>query len=194
MEIILIRHGKTLGNLKKVYLGATDESLCEEGTAEVLEKVKSHKYHGAHAVYTSPLKRCVETLMLIYKGADYNISEGLAERNFGAFEYKSYEELKNLPEYISWIENAGEGAEGGCEDGKAYKARTIKAFTQIVSTHLDSEKIAIIAHGGTIMQIMQSVAGGSIYDYQVKNGDGYIVKLAKEDYLKNGKIINFSEL
>lgn len=31
MEILLLRHGQTKGNLRRAYIGSTDEPLCEEG-------------------------------------------------------------------------------------------------------------------------------------------------------------------
>ena len=37
-EIILIRHGKTAGNLRGAYIGRTDESLCPEGRALLLAR------------------------------------------------------------------------------------------------------------------------------------------------------------
>ncbi|MDR4022422.1 MAG: phosphoglycerate mutase family protein, partial [Eubacteriales bacterium] len=37
MKIILIRHGKTAGNIKGRYIGKTDEPLCEEGINEIRE-------------------------------------------------------------------------------------------------------------------------------------------------------------
>lgn len=38
MKLIFIRHGKTAGNLERRYIGRTDEPLCDEGIAEILEK------------------------------------------------------------------------------------------------------------------------------------------------------------
>ena len=32
-KILLIRHGKTQGNLERRYIGRTDEPLCEAGRA-----------------------------------------------------------------------------------------------------------------------------------------------------------------
>ena len=35
MQVILVRHGKTTGNQKRLYIGRTDEPLCEEGIAQL---------------------------------------------------------------------------------------------------------------------------------------------------------------
>ena len=37
MEIVLIRHGATAGNIEKRYIGTTDEPLCDTGTAQIHE-------------------------------------------------------------------------------------------------------------------------------------------------------------
>ena len=44
-EIILVRHGKTAGNLEGRYIGSrTDEPLCEEGIHALEEKVREGIY------------------------------------------------------------------------------------------------------------------------------------------------------
>ena len=40
MKIILIRHGKTPGNLEKRYVGRTDEGLSEIGIGEIKENCR----------------------------------------------------------------------------------------------------------------------------------------------------------
>ena len=46
MKIILIRHGKTEGNIKNRYIGRTDEPLCGEG----LDEIRKNKYPPADFV------------------------------------------------------------------------------------------------------------------------------------------------
>ena len=43
MKIILVRHGETLGNLGKKYIGKTDETLCETGIKKILDSVSKKK-------------------------------------------------------------------------------------------------------------------------------------------------------
>lgn len=52
----------------------------------------------------------------------------------------------------------------------------------------DRETIAVVAHGGTIMSIMERYAvkedgtpAGSYYDYQIKNGEGYELRISEND-------------
>ena len=38
MQLFLIRHGMTKGNLEKRYIGCSDEVLCQEGIRQLEEK------------------------------------------------------------------------------------------------------------------------------------------------------------
>ena len=47
--------------------------------------------------------------------------------------------------------------------------------------------VALVVHGGTIMSIMEKfdTDGKGFYEYQVKNGNGYVLRLNEEQW-KNG--------
>ena len=47
MKVILIRHGATLGNQKKRYIGITDEALCDTGIEKLLKNVHKDIYPAA---------------------------------------------------------------------------------------------------------------------------------------------------
>lgn len=66
MKIVLIRHGATAGNIKKRYIGITDEDLCASGIESIHNNIKAGYYQGVQAVYVSPMKRCRQTAELIY--------------------------------------------------------------------------------------------------------------------------------
>jgi broad specificity phosphatase PhoE len=50
----------------------------------------------------------------------------------------------------------------------------VKAFESTVA-HLSEGNYAFIVHGGTIMAVMEYFTNGSYYDYQVRNGKGFIL-------------------
>ena len=60
-RISLIRHGMTEANENGIYIGSSDLSLSPKGAAEIAAKMDEFDYPKVHRVYTSPLKRCVET-------------------------------------------------------------------------------------------------------------------------------------
>ena len=39
LSVLLIRHGKTIGNMQRRYIGCTDEPLCEQGVAQAQSTV-----------------------------------------------------------------------------------------------------------------------------------------------------------
>ena len=50
MEIVLIRHGATAGNIEKRYIGTTDEPLCDTGTAQIHEYMSDRCYPKVQAL------------------------------------------------------------------------------------------------------------------------------------------------
>ena len=171
MKIILIRHGKTLGNIKKQYIGRTDESLCDEGENEL----KSISYPNADIVISSPLKRCIETAKIIYPDCDPIIYDDLRETDFGDFEGKNYLELGDDPNYRNWIDSGGKIPFPNGESIEYFKNRTIAAFLKAINDFKDKNTVSLVVHGGSIMAIMQHYNGGGFYDHYVGNGHGFII-------------------
>lgn len=180
MKIVvnLIRHGKTKGNELKQYIGVTDEDLSTKG----VEELNGKSLRGSvDKLFCSPLKRCVQTADILYPNVKYQIVNELAECDFGEFEGKSYDDLKDNPEYQRWIDSNGEIPFPQGEDNLAFRARCINAFDKIIKW-CESEhergcynNISVVCHGGTIMSILErySDPNQGFYNWQVKNGDGY---------------------
>ena len=55
MDVYLIRHGKTKGNLEGRYIGTTDEPLCEEGKQSLMQMADAKKYPAVEALFVSPM-------------------------------------------------------------------------------------------------------------------------------------------
>lgn len=185
MKIIFIRHGKTVGNLEGRYIGATDESLCEKGITEI----KTMNYPDVQQVVCSPLKRCTETAELIYPRVIPIVYGDLRECDFGDFENKNYLELSGNPDYQRWVDSNGKLPFPNGESHVQFKARCISAFDrQLVNSR--NKDTAFVVHGGTIMAILEkyAVPKGSFYDFQVKNGCGFITEFDGKSLIITGKI------
>lgn len=63
LELNLIRHGKTAGNLEGRYIGRTDEALCARGIAEL----EARRYPQADVWFLSPMRRCVQTAYVMQR-------------------------------------------------------------------------------------------------------------------------------
>ena len=88
MQIYLIRHGSTAGNLEHRYVGTTDEELTQDACQEL--RLARGKFPVPDVVFTSPLRRCVQTAGILFPEASKEVVFDLKECEYGAFEYKNY--------------------------------------------------------------------------------------------------------
>ena len=157
------------------YIGTTDESLCEEGIAELRGKTAG----DPEIVYASPMKRCLETAEILWPGVPVRKVPDFRECDFGEFENKNYKELNANPAYQAWIDSNGTLPFPGGESPEGFKARVQQAFRHTIETAEKDgcRRIAVAAHGGTIMAIMEKwgTPAGEYYRWQVKNGEGFVV-------------------
>lgn len=186
-ELLLIRHGKTAGNLLGRYIGSrTDEPLCDEGR----EGLAGKQLPEVERLYVSPMRRCVETAELLWPGFDRKEMQkvtDLRECDFGDFENKNYKELSGNGDYQAWIDSNGTLPFPNGESMDAFKSRCLEAFARIVEEVSGAEqewiasgktgifRAGIVVHGGTIMAILEQYGypKAAYFDYQVKNGCGY---------------------
>lgn len=184
MQILWIRHGQTQGNVERRYVGRTDEGL----TADAKEKLKMRKQQGigfeADLIYISPMIRCRDTADLLFPEQRKVPWDGLQETDFGDFEYKNYEELKDDPLYQVWIDSNGQMLIPNGESGADFRRRCCAAYEKCVTEAREKglEKIAIVCHGGTIMSVMEryGVPKKSFYEWQVANGCGILTETTAE--------------
>lgn len=207
MKIYLIRHSLTAGNLKKRYIGRTDEELCPEGRKLLEDRLQRGLYPAADRIFTSPRKRCVQTAQMLYPGQELTVVDELAECDFGSFENKSYDDLKDTREYQRWLDSGGSADFPGGESREGFAGRTLRGFVKALRLcgygygqrgygqcayekrqHAGGGQksgpgvfaAAFVVHGGTIMSIMEryAVPKGEYYDFQIGNGEGYELILA----------------
>ncbi len=182
LRLSLLRHSMTEGNQKKRYIGTTDEPLCQEGVA----LLQGRRYPKAEAVFVSPLCRCVQTAGILYPHSPRYVVEELAECDFGEFENKNYQELSENPRYQAWVDSGGVLPFPGGESREEFQRRSIQGFQKVMATCIDRRlhAAALVAHGGTIMNIMEAFAGQkrSFYQWHVENACGYLVEIDVDNW------------
>ncbi len=195
IKLLLVRHGSTSGNAEKRYIGKTDEPLSEAGREKLRDFRAAGRYSDVSAssqfVFTSPMKRCVETAQILFPDVKPVAIENFRETDFGLFEGKNYDELmaddRLRSEYQKWIDSGGKDAFPSGESREAFIERTLQGFRSMMDLVLENcseccradvrgESVDVVAviHGGSIMAILSALCGGSFYDYQVENGGGYV--------------------
>ena len=171
MKLYFIRHGKTIGNMREVYIGSTDQPLCEEGKKELVQR----QYKSAERLFVSPMKRCIETADIIFHNQPYKVIEDLRECDFGDFEEKGYEELKDDPRYKAWRKSERKLPFPNGEHVDRFKERCQRAFIKVIEENRDKSSLAFVVHGGVIMAILEcyGLPKKTFYEYKVKNGEGF---------------------
>lgn len=184
MELYLIRHWKTKGNLEKRYIGTTDEPILSGSERDLWEKRLHRILADVRCVAVSPMKRCRESAELLFPGKKQEVCDAFRECDFGQFENRNYEELKNRPEYQRWIDSGGMEAFPGGESRERFAGRCVEGFVQKV-TELQERKIeraAFVVHGGTIMAILEWLDHKQrpFYHWQAENGAVFYVRTERE--------------
>ena len=182
-RVFLIRHGKTLANDQRLYCGFTDIPLSDKGKEEIkaLKSLYDDVSKDAILIY-SGLKRSEETLEILFnkKGIAY---KDFREMNFGDFEMKSYEQLKNNPDYIEWIKDTYNNKIKNGESFYEMRERVMKAYGEVINKYKDNDDIVIVCHGGTIYHIIDVLFKENKYVYEIQPGNGhaYIIKYDNDE-------------
>lgn len=177
--LVLIRHGATKANKEYRYLGKTDELLSKEGEMQLIEYKKLQLFPNIDFLFTSPMKRCVQTAQILYPDLYPVQMKEWEEMDFGAFEGKNYIELQDDKRYQKWIDSNGVLPFPEGESREEFIIRCDKGFRRMTEKVKQIKEeghktIGIIVHGGTIMAILSKYGKGDYFDYQVANGKGYV--------------------
>ena len=171
MTIYLIRHGKTEANERRLYCGSTDLSLSNAGKAELKKlhyEIKNVRF------LTSGMKRTNETLRVLFGNVPFEVDPRFREVDFGIFEMRSYEDLKDTPPYQAWITGDNEtNIPPQGESGTQMKQRVLAALSEI------REDTCVITHGGVIAAIMEHMfpdENKNRYEWQPQPGHGYAIE------------------
>ena len=189
IKLVFIRHGATNANKEHRYLGKTDENLSVEGIKELQQAKCGGRYRELDYLFSSPMKRCLETAGILYPAKKLEIISEWEEMDFGIFEGKNYIDLQDDERYQAWIDSKGTLPFPEGESREAFIQRCERGFNKVliqlsewISAFTDERQkqmitVGMIVHGGTIMSLLSSFYGGEYFDYQVANGRGYVCKL-----------------
>jgi alpha-ribazole phosphatase len=189
--IHLIRHGLTAGNAEGRYIGSTDLPLSAEGIKRLKKLAKKAPYPKADVYFCSPLKRCTQTMKILYPEAKPILMNDLRECDFGEWEGKTAKEIAAKdPAFARWI--AGEGKEvvpPGGESGAQFFQRTCAAFEKIVKGLMTSgiTSAVIVAHGGSLMSILSAygLPRAEFYDWMTESGCGYSMRIMPDLWMRS---------
>lgn len=178
MNLYLIRHGQTIGNLQGRYIGAFEDELSQYGISEIKKSKELIKNVNFDRVFSSERKRAIDSAKLVVDGeviCDYRLNE----RNFGIFENKTYEKICiDYPaERKAWEENWIDYRIPKGESGKEVYRR-VSEFMKMMEDSNYNNCLAV-THGGIIRLIYCYILGGDLnnfWKFEPRNGSISIVK------------------
>jgi alpha-ribazole phosphatase len=184
MELILVRHATTQGNLEHRFIGITDIPILPQG--EDLARSVSTGLPAVDHVYRSPLRRCQQTAALLWpQHKDQTVVPGLRETDFGPFEGKNHEELKNDPLYLQWLNDADLSKLPVGESVADCVHRLTAAIQEVIADAKSHgySRVGVCTHGGSLMALMDALSiprRPHYYDWECPNCSGYAVKVEEE--------------
>ncbi|AET59716.1 fructose-2,6-bisphosphatase [Paenibacillus terrae HPL-003] len=147
LELVLVRHGTTLWNRERRYLGHSDLGLlpgAEQELEPLREKLQRHSFAR---IYCSDLIRCRQTLQIIWPESKPELrleltskwdserflpnrsawsvimEPRLRELHFGEWDGKTYDMLKDVALYRAWIDEPQRVTPPGGEPWKDFVNR-----------------------------------------------------------------------
>lgn len=181
-KLHLVRHGLTQGNLDGVYVGGgLDVPLCEPGVEQLREMAARYAYPAVGTVFSSPMKRALQTTEILFpRAADKIVVEDLRENVFGEFEGRRVSELMEDPEFAKWLDPKSDFVPKGGESGKDFSARVVLALGNMFRYMMDAgiPEAACVTHGGVIMAMLaqKAVPRRPAAQWMTDNGAGYTVQ------------------
>lgn len=156
-KVYLLRHGHVDNGGEKRYLGRTDVPLDALGLEQAQALREYFKTIPLDAVFTSPLKRCVQTAQMIFD--EYLCVEALREIDMGDWDNMPMSHIKShFPElYAQRGEDLEYFTPPNGESFHDVAQRVRYAFDAIV--HNAKGTIIIVAHAGINRMILSRILG-----------------------------------
>ncbi|MGG0656572.1 histidine phosphatase family protein [Rummeliibacillus pycnus] len=179
VTVYLIRHARTKSNNEHRYLGWTDEAILPNQNLPAINS-------KCEMVFGSDLKRCRQTAKFYFLNASYFEDAGFRESNFGEFEGKTYDDLKDISQYQKWIDDPNHFAPPAGETLIDVTNRCIAAFKRLQE---GLNKYPIILHGGTIRTLLVQLAPepSNFWDWHVSHDEMFKLQWSTREAFKEGK-------
>lgn len=179
--IHFIRHGAIDETLSGKYIGTTDVPLSDKGRLDLKKLDYEYRYPGTQVVFTSPLKRCTETCRILYPELNPLSIANLSECNFGEWEGKTAEELKNDPDFEKWLAGDNSVKPPRGESNADFTRRICRMFESIVEGLMKTgtTESVIVTHGGVIMTLLAvyGLPQAKPFEWTMDNGFGYSLRV-----------------
>lgn len=162
MKLILVRHGETDWNRTGRCQGISDIDLNNNGKKQIQELADSLKAENIRAVYSSDLKRAVETARAIasHHNLSVNIEKDLREMDQGELEGLLFTEIRERYDHVlrEWRESPETLKLPKGESLTELQERALRAFNKILARH-SGQTVVTVSHNLTITTLLCEFTG-----------------------------------
>ena len=174
-RICFIRHGETDWNVAKRIQGHTDIPLNETGRAQALAMAFNAAHQRFHAIYSSDLKRTLETAQALAQREDQAVKPlpQLRERHYGVFQgITAAEGAVKYPE--AYAHYVARDLEYDFENGESLRGFADRVADGIdwLLRHHSGQTIAAVSHSGVLDVIYRRATGRPLHtprDFVIPN-------------------------
>nr|WP_249745371.1 histidine phosphatase family protein [Mesobacillus boroniphilus] len=178
-------------NKRKAYLGWTDSPL-------VAEQVFAEVPDSFEQIFTSDLGRCRETAYNLFPKRSPEIVHELREMNFGDWEVKTYEQLKNQDLYNNWLSEPFKVSPPNGESFDEFSHRVENAWKKITLNMIEGriKTAAVVTHGGVIRYLLTMYAPEvrGFWEWSTPYGRGYQLIWSREGLRRGERCISLQEV
>ncbi len=157
-RLSIVRHGLTSANDTGTYIGCrSDYSLSQKGINQLWNKMDEFDYPKVQRVYSSPMKRCLETAEIVFPYREVQIVDNITELDFGEFDGKSVNELIDREDYKEWLKGgAPDKRPPGGESTEELLLRLYKGLHEIIMDMMNEDltHCAVVTHSGIVTNMI----------------------------------------
>jgi len=169
MKWYFVRHGEIESNTKKIYAGWSDEALTEKGIQQAKEAAEELTGLEISSIYTSPLKRAVQTAEIIggFLKKSPILNESFKELRLGKWEGRSEREIqRNFPdEWKMWNTRPAELVLDGRESLQELLNRVLGGIEKIREREVDGS-VLVVTHVAIIRVLLLHSQGKDLNLYR----------------------------
>lgn len=161
-HVVLIRHGQSRGNAEGRFGGHTDTPLSARGRRQAQATAKTLSSENFDAIYSSDLRRAVETAnpLVNLTRATFEATDAFRERSVGVMEGLTFEEAaEQYPEqYAALLHRDFEHVLLGGESYRQTLDRASRKLDEAIDVHRGG-RIAVFTHTGAICILILHLMG-----------------------------------
>jgi probable phosphoglycerate mutase len=165
-EVVLVRHAHSTANLKGILAGRDNRvSLSPRGKQEALELAAHLSTMNFDAIFSSPLRRCLDTLApyLSESKKKVNIREDLIEMEYGRWSGKP---LSTLSKEEMWKSIQSRPSTVRFPGGESFGEMSLRSNQVILDEAKRYNRILVLSHGDVVKAIAAFHLGSPLDSFQ----------------------------